>query len=173
MATFTSKNYPALRVVHGQGDDLVSAKFAGGSYEAPDAKSASAVRAFAKAHPEYGIEEAKAEESAEESGSTASPEDLAEASTGNTVAEAKAQHPDLDLSAPAASQETPDGADQNVLAQTPEEVEAQAVNAAGEEDDEDYESYTVPQLQQRLRDEGKSTGGNKADLIARLRGEVD
>lgn len=63
---------------------------------------------------------------------TAIPADgLAEASTSTTIEAAEAQHPGLDTSAPAASEETPSGASELVLAQTPEEVEAQYVNRAG------------------------------------------
>ena len=50
---------------------------------------------------------------------------LAEASSTTSIEDAKAQHPLLDTSAPAASEETPSGEDMVVLAQTPEEVEAQ------------------------------------------------
>lgn len=53
---------------------------------------------------------------------------------GHTVEDAKAQHPNLDAEAPAASQQAPE-AGQMVRAQTPEEVEAQIVNRAGAADD--------------------------------------
>ena len=61
---------------------------------------------------------------------TENTEDLANARGRITREEAKEQFPNLDADAPAASQETPTG-DALVFAQTPEEVEAQAVNAAG------------------------------------------
>jgi len=55
---------------------------------------------------------------------------LAEASTGTTIAEAEAQHPGLDTSLPPGSERTPEG-DELVLAQSPEEVQAQYDAAAG------------------------------------------
>lgn len=58
------------------------------------------------------------------------PTGLAEASTGTSVAEANMADPALDVTLPPASQKTPTG-DQQVLAQTPEEVNAQYINAAG------------------------------------------
>lgn len=58
-------------------------------------------------------------------------ERLIQASDRTTEGEAAAQHPMLDPSAPAASEETPHGYDTVVPAQTAEEVEAQYVNRAG------------------------------------------
>ena len=57
-------------------------------------------------------------------------DNLAEASSGSTIEMAEAQHPDLDTSLPPASEETPEPGT-TVLAQSPEEVEAQYVNRAG------------------------------------------
>lgn len=57
-------------------------------------------------------------------------EGLAEASSITTIADAEAQHPGLDASKPAASEEKP-APGEVVLAQTAEEVEAQYVNRAG------------------------------------------
>lgn len=67
------------------------------------------------------------------------PDDLIQASNMKTREEADAEIPALDLSAPAASEETPEDDTDNgglysdvvVPAQTPDEVRAQAINAAG------------------------------------------
>lgn len=66
------------------------------------------------------------------------PEGDAPADTyGHTVADANAQEPNLDVTAPAASQVVPTGGPNDmVLAQTPEEVQAQIENRAGEDEDE-------------------------------------
>ena len=62
---------------------------------------------------------------------------------GHTRADAKAHQPQLDLSAPAASQETPTG-NTMVAAQTPEEVEAQVRNPLfGEERNPDEDADGV------------------------------
>lgn len=57
---------------------------------------------------------------------------------GHTVADAKATQPNLDVEAPAATEETPTGK-QIVRAQTAEEVEAQIKGRGPDDDDEDDE----------------------------------
>lgn len=54
---------------------------------------------------------------------------------GHTREQAQMQHPNLDLDAPPASEETPEGSNTLVPAQSAEEVQAQFDNRAGAPDD--------------------------------------
>lgn len=92
-------------------------------------------------------------------------EGLAEASSTTTIADAEAQHPGLDTGAPAASEETPSGADALVLAQTPEEVEAQYVNrAGGPEPTQEGDASADAAEAAEASDEGGITEGESAQM---------
>lgn len=56
---------------------------------------------------------------------------------GHTVAQAEKHQRLFDPSAPAATEEIPEGTNTYVAAQTPEEVQAQIDNVPGEESDDD------------------------------------
>lgn len=94
---------------------------------------------------------------------------------GHTVADAEAQHPLLDASAKAASQEAPvGGGDVMVPAQTPAEVAAQVVNAPGAEGDEhDYFAANgIPQeapLTDDMHGRDRATTAADRDDRAKLR----
>lgn len=53
--------------------------------------------------------------------------------------------------------------------ETAEPVENATVSPEGADSDEDLEDLTVEELKDRLRDAGKPTSGNKAELIQRLK----
>lgn len=194
MARFKSATYAGLNIAGGDKDPSV--KFMGGRSDDLSDADAAFVRKFAKDHPEYGIEEVSDDEVEGQVAEDISADGaLAQASSGDTIEEAQAQHPLLDTTLPPASVETPQG-EQQVLAQTPAEVEAQALAVAagtvnpaqgtgqsgdttvgdtrqGDGPSGDLESLSLEELREKARQAGKPVSGNKAEVLARLREDAD
>lgn len=94
---------------------------------------------------------------------------------GHTVADAKEQVPNLDPSAPAASEELPQGGG-NVMvpAQTPEEVEAQVKNRAGTPDEShDLSDQLVEAARAESDEDEDGAADDEASEIAEANEELD
>lgn len=93
---------------------------------------------------------------------------------GHTRDQAKAQHPNLDLGAKPASEETPQGSNTMVPAQSPAEVQAQIDNPAGAPDDtHDLSEQLVNAGRYEADEDETDAADDEAREIAEANEELD
>lgn len=93
---------------------------------------------------------------------------------GHTREQAKAQHPNLDLDAPPASEKTPEGSNTLVPAQSPAEVQAQIDNPAGAPDDtHDLSEQLVNAGRYEADEDDEAAANDEAAEIAEANEELD
>lgn len=93
---------------------------------------------------------------------------------GHTREQAQAQHPSLDLGAKPASEETPQGSNTMVPAQSPAEVQAQIDNPAGAPDDtHDLSEQLVNAGRYEADEDEAGAADDEAAEIAEANDELD